>query len=171
MCNRYYRDSSIVIAALALAWAIWQGSESRKHDRLSVRPRLDFDVRSIQGEPIRVWFENQGLGPAIVRKLELVVDGNRRFSLSHHSGYEQAFSAVGIKDPNSNCLAIGSELCFAPGKPRTLIEFSKTDSESRVTILQGLSRIRFSALYESMYGESFEVSGDLLPGREPRDEA
>jgi hypothetical protein len=142
---------------------VWEGFANRRHNRLSVRPKLIFQIILVPGEQIRVSFENQALGPAILRKFELVVDENRRFALHDHSGCKRGFSAAGFGNQKFFGLSIDPGSCFAPGESHKLIEFSNTNRESYETILRGLTRIKLSIVYESMYGESVESTETLNP--------
>jgi len=64
---------SLFVAFLALFVAIWQGAETRTHNRLSVIPHIDITI--VQEEPesgrggIRVM--NDGVGPAITKSVKL----------------------------------------------------------------------------------------------------
>jgi hypothetical protein len=65
-----------VIGLAALGVAIWQGFESRKHNRLTAKPRLDFGIDfALNRERVGVFLENTGLGPALITNLNVSLDG------------------------------------------------------------------------------------------------
>jgi len=70
--------SSIFIAVCALFISVWHGIVARKHNRLSVRPHLTSwtdDHLNTKGL-FRYRVMNNGLGPALIEKIVLKVDGN-----------------------------------------------------------------------------------------------
>jgi hypothetical protein len=70
--------SSAVVAICALGVSIWQGYVARLHCRLSVTPHIDvvFDVSGPHGNDITL--KNGGLGPAIVRSVEVTLGGTTK---------------------------------------------------------------------------------------------
>ncbi len=78
--------ASAFIAVIALGFAIWQGWQNQKHNKLSVQPLLEFlgyigngDDDEEEDEDIwkyEVSLVNRGLGPAIIESFVLVYDGD-----------------------------------------------------------------------------------------------
>ena len=66
--------SAAVTAVAALVVSVWQGAETRKHNRLSVTPRIRFDFVYRRGEKVRFQLMNRGIGPAIVSKFAVNCD-------------------------------------------------------------------------------------------------
>ena len=64
----------VVIAISALFVSIWQGRVLQKHNRLSVKPYMDFHINQGNQE-LRVEFSNEGLGPAIMKKATYTFEG------------------------------------------------------------------------------------------------
>ncbi|HKK08896.1 MAG TPA: hypothetical protein VKA44_08435, partial [Gemmatimonadota bacterium] len=67
-----------LIAAAAIGLAAWEGLETRRYDRLSVRPRLQAgaDVGGDSADHyVRFSVENTGLGPAVIRRFTIYLDG------------------------------------------------------------------------------------------------
>jgi len=65
-----------VIALAALVLAVWEGVMERRHNRLSVAPRLT--IRLHAGDSLGMLgctVSNEGLGPAIVTNCLIKVDG------------------------------------------------------------------------------------------------
>ena len=67
---------AIFIAMMALFISLWQGCEQRKHNRLSVRPLLTFDVFS-RNQTKSIRLSNDGLGPALIKRFMITIDGEK----------------------------------------------------------------------------------------------
>jgi hypothetical protein len=68
--------AAISVAAIALVVSIWQGYETRHHNRLSVRPVLILDVDYTKDEAVEtIRLRNVGTGPAIVKTFTVNEDG------------------------------------------------------------------------------------------------
>jgi len=61
--------SSIIIALIALGISIWQGIETRNHNRQTVTPNLSItrDFRN-EAKDVGIFIESVGLGPVIIKK-------------------------------------------------------------------------------------------------------
>lgn len=70
--------ASTMIALCALIFTIWQGFLARKHNRLSVKPHLTpcTDDHIETKGLFRYRVMNNGLGPALIERVVLKVDGN-----------------------------------------------------------------------------------------------
>ena len=57
---------ALFVAVLVLFLTVWQGYETRQHNRISVVPKLDFDINvqsSSNNKSISYYVESTGLGP------------------------------------------------------------------------------------------------------------
>ena len=58
--------------------SVWQGFQTQKHNRLSVRPLFTFSNNTdIQRNTFQVVLSNQGYGPAIIKSYEIYIDGEK----------------------------------------------------------------------------------------------
>ncbi|MDG4858054.1 hypothetical protein P8605_07800 [Streptomyces sp. T-3] len=64
------------VAVASLVVSVHEGRASRQHNRLSVRPLLQLDHSWRIGQKAGLRLTNAGLGPAIVVRTVLTVDGN-----------------------------------------------------------------------------------------------
>ncbi len=79
----YIAMASGVIALIALGFAIVQGWQNHKHNKLSVLPLVSVmrdssiitDINIKEDIHYKVILINQGVGPAIIKKFELLFDG------------------------------------------------------------------------------------------------
>ncbi len=80
---------TLVVAALAFMVSVYNASATRRHNRLSVQPRLtaftDSDEEHTQPGifTYAVELKNRGLGPAFIRKFEVLVNGIPHEPMSH----------------------------------------------------------------------------------------
>ncbi|HVL20555.1 MAG TPA: hypothetical protein VM422_06165, partial [Amaricoccus sp.] len=65
----------LVISACAISLTIYQAYNTRRHTRLSVQPRLDWTIDVTPDGGINYSLLNNGFGPAILRSLNLRLDG------------------------------------------------------------------------------------------------
>ena len=89
--------SSLCVAALAFAVTLWQGYLTRKHNRLSVQPRLRVSLQL--GERPGIYLQNVGFGPAVIIDFLIALEGSDAVS---------AFDALDMLESpvplNVNCL-------------------------------------------------------------------
>jgi hypothetical protein len=64
-----------VIAVVSLAVSVYEARASRRHNRISVRPFLELRVGLSQGRPAGLQLINAGLGPAVITRTVLTLDG------------------------------------------------------------------------------------------------
>ena len=64
-----------VIAVLSLAVTVYETWATRRHDRISVRPFLELRIGLRQGRTAGLQLINSGLGPAVITKTVLTLDG------------------------------------------------------------------------------------------------
>ncbi len=70
----------IIIALSALFVSVWQVRISHQHNKLSVKPYLDFHLIQIDST-LEVSFSNEGFGPAIIKKIIFNHNGKEYESL------------------------------------------------------------------------------------------
>lgn len=64
-----------IIAVASLAVSIYEGRATRRHNRLSVRPFLRLATTFRTGDTAGLLLTNAGLGPAVITKTLLWLDG------------------------------------------------------------------------------------------------
>jgi len=147
-----------VIALAALVTSIWQGIQNRKHNRLSVRPRMRVDYSTYADSPIKISVSNNGTGPAIIRGFSVSVDGNKVQSDDLPLAAAAAKRA-GIDGPHDSYTpTIGDTFAKDESKDLLLIRNSPVELEKRRELRRQLRRIGFDIEYESIYGDLFSTS-------------
>jgi hypothetical protein len=159
--------SSLVVALAAVAVTIWQGMLTRKHNRLSVLPRLRIDFDHPTGGEVVVTLMNTGLGPAVINSYEVRVDG----APSPVSGMLRLGHAViglGLVESFYAYAPAPSDV-FAAGEKRTLLSFrpAKDNDQERDRIHTALARVTLDFAYESMYGDKQQlvITAIGMPGK------
>src|ERR1051325_6864496 len=66
--------AATIIAISALIVSIWQGAETRRHNRLAFRPALAFGVEENSTDS-GIYLYNSGNGPALIKRFAVYVDG------------------------------------------------------------------------------------------------
>ena len=64
-----------VIAVVSLAISVYEARATRRHNRISVRPFLELRVGLSQGRTAGLQLINAGLGPAVITRTVLTLDG------------------------------------------------------------------------------------------------
>jgi hypothetical protein len=65
----------IVVSLCAISLTVFQAMSTRRHARLSVQPRLDWSVVVGPAGEVSYALVNDGFGPAILKRLDLELDG------------------------------------------------------------------------------------------------
>ena len=143
--------SVVLIAICAVAVSVWQGQISQRqlkltqeHNRLTVKPYIDITrfTNSTEGT-VEVNISNQGFGPAIIKKFELIFDGQSYDNWNALLDAAQLNTGIRFLNNYSN----GSIL--ASGKEEVLMRIVTTFDHKAITIKIG---------YESIYEEPGEIA-------------
>ena len=149
-----------VIALLSVVIAVWEGVETRRHHRLSVKPILLFSktfniTQNSEGvankTTMTLELVNRGLGPAIIKTVSLTSpDGSKSFL-----NWKKALDFANYE----GVVASSSDLS----------EGSVLDSGEKIILLSvdwlphDGNDVQFVIHYESIYEEQFEAeAGNLL---------
>ena len=144
------------IAFVALAVAIWQGIETRKHNRLSVKPHLYFSTYSVSGESAGLRVTNGGLGPAIIKRFSLAVD-NKWIDDTTRGGWLEASRLLGAEKIPSNVSWYSRDQIATSGESVFILS---TPTETRTPEIDQwldelVKRLSVEIAYESAYRETF----------------
>lgn len=160
------------IALLALGITIWEGRESRKHNRLSVRPSLRFDIFFSTKESSRIVLCNVGLGPMIVKKIQIitrdhVIDANKQDWVKEVIRH---LAQTGLKNGHLGAFSLNPttfELddIIQAGEQLNLLEMIDDKSEDRY-FSKALTRLGLRVEYQSFYGERFVAENQEIDGQD-----
>jgi hypothetical protein len=150
-----------VVGLAALGVAIWQGLESRKHNRLMAKPRLDFDIDfALNRERVGLFLENTGLGPALVTSVNVSLNGTT-VAASYGDLWPTVLRSLGSSTSPESWLtwtAFGTAPRAIPAGSRLeiLTAAASTLTGARLECFNDLiPRLTVSIDYCSAYGEKF----------------
>ena len=153
----------IVISVCAISFTIYQGMLSRRHTKLSVQPRVDWRIEedAVSGT-LALSLVNVGFGPAIVRDIAVLVDGEPIATESLEACQEIA-GRIGRGDParwNLSCFAEPDEHVLRPGD--TVVIFGSRPSrahaaEDQTGAVVDYRRLGASARYCSFYEDCWAL--------------
>lgn len=154
--------SSVVVAVCALGATFWHGWQSRRHDRLSVRPLLTWsenhDVTS-DGVVVTYAVRNHGLGPAVIRKRFFKVAG---VSIPDKGRSHAILDSVAQRALDGRCEyrllrsglpGVGSAMPSQTEQVIAEVLLVGQDAFTVTKLLDSLDEVDFVVEYESLYGE------------------
>jgi len=160
MENTIISISAIFVACVAVGISIWQGFETRRHNKLSVKPYLVIRTStSKSGLSMGVWVENDGLGPALIKDFIVYFDGQPT-RIDNREAAEKVYRPAQIYEKGIKF--------WSPMKSTVLKRDGRTDvisypkaiwtPEGIEMFAERLSHLHFKFIYESIYGEKFETN-------------
>jgi hypothetical protein len=147
--------SAIVIALASICITFWESSIMREHYHLSVKPKIDYSY-VFNGTNAGFILKNRGLGPAIVVSKDYYIDGEKIDESQNHFSI-LILEALNINSPTSfNSINKGGVI--EVGEEINLFTLNFKDEDTFFQKRFELNdRFTFKIIYESFYGEKFEV--------------
>lgn len=160
------RNAEAIIAGCALFFTSYQTYALRKHNKLSVRPRLVVATETVQVatqlpalmERFRVTLTNAGLGPAIIKDYQVLIG-------------DQLMQIMGFSDLDTRLRGqfgpmYGGGSLFVPrpgfvmkaGEDRELadLKFVQGLDEPSSCIDEAVSQLHLLVTYECIYGDTYK---------------
>ncbi len=151
-----------VTAVCALAFSIWEGRQARKHNRLSVRPLLAFHHEK-RPEARSLVLKNIGLGPAILKQLQLFVRG-KLVNEPQEGGWPEVFYLTGISSGFAIYYYLIGDDLIDSGASQVVLQVQCTgyskEKLAELDLALALLSVRFE--YESMYRERFAAQSNRV---------
>ncbi len=147
----YIAMASGVIALIALLFAIVQGWQNYRHNKLSVRPLLNFDDFSKERNNINYdtfHLINSGIGPAIIKKIELFFD-DKVISCNDYKTY-CIFLTKTIRDftdGNIGYVPCGDVMSVGQKQLMWTLKYGKTKKDTEFVNKLSL-RVEYQSIYE-----------------------
>ena len=155
--------SSALIAFCALAYTVWQGKQTQKHNKLSFRPHLHSWTHKDSDEGVySVDIINSGLGPALIESFTVKVDGK----IISGEGTEPIEKALKILFPNgqykSHQSYMAKNYAMAAKEKCTILAilFSAASSLTQESIEHAFNRADLIIEYKSFYEGKFVYSSE-----------
>ncbi len=158
---------SAFIALTAVAVAVISGVLTRKHNRLSVKPRLVI-TRLSYSDNCKISVANKGIGPAVIRKFDIYLDNEMVQKENEVSTISAAVKQALPFTGTIQTLLVHEDEAIAEKEELDLLSIydPPQDIPSLRTIMEGLQKIRFLIEYESLYEETFRLDEcDQLPAK------
>ena len=147
--------AALIVSVTAVAVGLYEASLQRRHDRAEVWPHLEITTFVMpQGAAIRLI--NTGIGPAIVKSVEVNVDGKPK------RNWDDALNALLGRAPGLHSSTTVIEHAFRAGDEVTLVGIQKSDMPPGFWSWVG--RVTLRVCYTSVFDESWIVSDDHLGG-------
>jgi len=159
---------AVVIAVGALTVSIQQMRYERRHNMLSVRPRLQFETESLGStEKFQLKLRNCGIGPAVITHMNVSIDGNtlqQDDPLLDFLALIKAGEIVGGGEQFTCYTKYATgEIALLPGNEILLLELGRNekigDEELEAIhrrLIPQLKRLNIKIDYQSMYGKEDE---------------
>jgi len=146
--------SALATAVLSICVTVWLGMETRHHNRLSVRPRLDITFNA-GSHSLGYEVVNHGLGPALVTSVRVQVDGREQTG-DGPRGYGDLLRVVGAVPQDLVMDAFGAGSMLPAGEARRLFAVRMDGPAGRDSLIRAVyGRTAVEIRYQSMYGEDF----------------
>ncbi|MCD4773094.1 MAG: hypothetical protein K8R41_06895 [Bacteroidales bacterium] len=149
--------SAIFIAVVSIVIGIWQGIETRKHNRLSVQPRLElFYSQDYHDKTVKFIIQNNGLGPAIITEVIAIVD-SVEYKINQTNKLFELLVSLGIQKIPITYDLLMSGTTLKPTDARRIVLIKMEYLEKSGVLPDDLgTKISFIVKYTSLYGEEFE---------------
>ncbi|MDN5199785.1 hypothetical protein QQ008_00385 [Fulvivirgaceae bacterium BMA10] len=131
----------LIIAISALVVSVWQVRILQQHNKLTVKPYLDFTIVYSSEKIMKVTLSNQGFGPAIFEKLTYKYQGKE------YSSWEEVLKEANQWENVKGWFNYGPNTIMAPGSELTLLRLAKEDFKQ--------IGIQLDIVYQSIYEENF----------------
>jgi len=152
--------SSIFIALLALFATIWQGLVTRKHNKLTVKPILSFQITlSSHSDKIGICIINKGVGPLILT--ESIISKAGKSSYLHKKDYIKLFPL--LNNPSFHFGIPARNCSILPNENVWLISCSKhKEQDAFIDLMDSeFKGLNIEIKYKSIYDEKFTESCKL----------
>lgn len=150
--------TATAISLSAFGVAIWQGYVTRRHNRLSVKPMLHFDIGMTETRLV-LMLKNTGVGPAVIERFRVEINGEEigqnpdQIVINLIDELEAAHLTGTMYFPG-----IGQAMAVGDAYKVIKLRNSEKDEELFEVIKYA---VNVTVEYKSIYGEQFTVSSNL----------
>lgn len=137
--------SVVLIAVLAVVISIWQVRISQEHNRLSVRPYMDFFYGWATQDIWQLTLSNEGVGPAIIKEVKFFFKGKE------YERWGDVLKAAHLYERRTNSYTFTGDTPFAVQKQVHFLELNTKDLQLNTVGIKVLIH------YESIYKEKFQL--------------
>lgn len=146
--DRIVSICAIVAAIAAVGVAAYEATTNREYQRLSVWPRLQQYNSFVTGDAYTRTVANYGIGPALIRTVEMTVDGKTCRTWS-----EVLRALTGKKLPGLIYSSLHHGIVILPGKEINTLKIPPGEDAALVSQQMQTDRLAIKICYSSLYGE------------------
>lgn len=152
----------LIIAFAAIGLTVWEGAENRRHNRLSVQPRIGAGIdagRDTAGEYVKMTIESTGLGPAVIRTFRIYFDGVAQDTVtaSGTTPWQRVIEALPTNATQIHARGLGSEYYFPAGREQVLFEARRRAlTGDEPALAETVRRLAIQICYCSIYNTDCE---------------
>ncbi len=152
-------NAAEIIALSALFLALYQAQSTKHHNKLSVRPNLNFHLVVQQDNPqVAINLDNEGVGPAVIGAFVVTFD-NEEQDTSESGFFRKLCGKFNIpaKSAGGSVLSKTSYIPAGDGREifRAVTKDEKDLNFDHDNTYKELKRLKISVNYESIYGEKY----------------
>ena len=148
---------SVIIAGAALFISTWQVITTRRHNRLSVRPSLNFHIIvALEPPKAEILITNNGVGPAFIKDFRVYIDDKLRDDFKA-ADWPKVASLIGFKSRYAEGICFGKDTPLAAAKSHPVFKVSITEENKPPQVQKAFDRINIFIKYESVYKDKYEV--------------
>ncbi len=133
----------VVIAVVAVVVSIWQVRILQNHNKLSVKPLMDFLILT-EDSVMNLSISNRGIGPAIIQDITYVYED------SVHGEWYSVLSQAGVLEDAITQMNYGKNTVLSPDTELIILRLKKKDFEP--------IGISLDIFYESIYEDKYEMN-------------
>ncbi len=151
--------SSVIIALTAVCVSIWQGVETREHNKLSLKPYITSApvVPGVGGEN-GIFVSNDGMGLALIKEASILANG-KVFDLTINS-WPAIYEHLHIKKMCHSESWFKTGTLLKSGEKIKILSPTSSPLESECPVefikLLSASELKLHLVYESIYEEKYE---------------
>ena len=143
------------MAIISLAVAIWDGIETRNHNRLSVKPYLEFamlsqtsknDNSELVSNKVSIEIFNKGLGPAVIKEFQIIIIDKDNVEKIMDS-WQPALQSINYTEHVTSTNVLNKNSVIRVEDSHKLITLNlMTDAKGKLSV-----NIKYQSIYEEDY--------------------
>lgn len=150
---------AFVASVVSIGIAVWQGFETRRHNRKSVTAALSLNVSvNSKHDDFGISLASVGLGPAVVTGVDLFLDG-REFSSELEDSWRAIWPKAGLRPHGFTTTTISIPSIMPPGHTCLLLGYGgdSITEEQVLNFMNAAKRVDIRTKYESIFGDAAEA--------------